>query len=60
MLAAYSYITHGCVIALKSSAENVNYFIYLKKIMATTLEIAPSRALRHSSQPLSDDKNILD
>jgi hypothetical protein len=26
-----SYITHGCVIALKSSAENVNYFIYIKK-----------------------------
>jgi hypothetical protein len=26
-----SYITHGCVIALKSSAENVNYLIYIKK-----------------------------
>jgi hypothetical protein len=23
-----SYITHGCVIPLKSSAENVNYFIF--------------------------------
>jgi hypothetical protein len=28
----YSYITHGCVTALKSSAENVNYFIYIKFI----------------------------
>jgi hypothetical protein len=27
-----SYITHGCVIALKSSAEDVNYFIYIKFI----------------------------
>jgi hypothetical protein len=28
----YSYITHGCVIALKSSGENVNYFIYKNNI----------------------------
>jgi hypothetical protein len=27
-----SYMTHGCVITLKSSAENVNYFIYIKCI----------------------------
>jgi hypothetical protein len=27
-----SYITHGCVITLKSSAESVNYFIYIKFI----------------------------